>query len=51
MCRTQEIHAIQSLFFAGDFISRQFSFFFLFKNIARTAKFIPLNSEEIRRSN
>jgi hypothetical protein len=50
MCRTQQIHATQSLFFAGHFISRQFSFL-LFKNIARTAKFIPLNSEKIRRSN
>jgi hypothetical protein len=44
------MHATQSFFFAGHFISRQFSFF-LFKNMARTAKFIPLNSEKIRRSN
>jgi hypothetical protein len=50
MCRTQQIHATQNLFFAGHFISRQLSFL-LFKNIARTAKFIPLNSEKIRRSN
>jgi hypothetical protein len=50
MCRTQQFHATQSFFFAGHFISRQFSFLF-FKNIARTAKFIPLNSEKIRRSN
>jgi hypothetical protein len=50
MCRTQQIHATQSFFFAGHFISRQFSFLML-KNIARTAKFIPLNSEKIRRSN
>jgi hypothetical protein len=49
MCRTQ-IHATQSFFFAGHFISRQFSFL-LFKNIARTVKFIPLSSEKIRRSN
>jgi hypothetical protein len=47
ICRTQQIHATQS---AGHFISRQFSFL-LFENIARTAKFIPLNSEKIRRSN
>jgi hypothetical protein len=50
MCRTQQIHATQSFFFAGHFISRQFSFS-LIKNIARTTKFIPLNSEKIRRSN
>jgi hypothetical protein len=50
MCRTQQIHATQSCFFAGHFISPQFSFL-LFKNIARTAKFIPLNSEKIIRSN
>jgi hypothetical protein len=50
MRRTQQIHATQSFFFAGHFISRQFSFF-LFKNIVRTAKFIPLNSKKIRRSN
>jgi hypothetical protein len=50
MCHTQQIHATQSFFFAGHFISRQFSFL-LFKNIARTAKFILLNSEEIRWSN
>jgi hypothetical protein len=50
MCCTQQIHATQSFFFASHFISHQFSFL-LFKNIARTAKFIPLNSEKIRRSN
>jgi hypothetical protein len=50
MCRTQQIHATQSFFFAGHFISGQFSFL-LFKNMARTAKFIPLNCEKIRRSN
>jgi hypothetical protein len=44
MCRTKQIHATQN-FFAGHFISRQFSFL-LFKNIARKAKFIPLNSEK-----
>jgi hypothetical protein len=43
MCRTQQIHATQIFFFAGHFISRQFSFL-LFKNVARTAKFIPLNN-------
>jgi hypothetical protein len=45
MCRTQQIHATQSLIFAGHFISCNFSFL-LFKNIPRTAKFIPLNSEK-----
>jgi hypothetical protein len=50
MCRTQRIHATQNFFFASHFISRQFSFL-LFKNISRTATFIPLNSEKIRRSN
>jgi hypothetical protein len=43
MRRTQQIHATQSFFFAGHFISRQFSFL-LFKNISRTAKFILLSS-------
>jgi hypothetical protein len=50
MCCTQQIHATQSFFFAGHFIQRQFPFL-LFKNIARTAKFIPLNSEKIRWNN
>jgi hypothetical protein len=50
MCRTQQIHAMQSFFFAGHFTSCQFSFL-LFKNIAHTAKFILLNSEKIRQSN
>jgi hypothetical protein len=27
MCRTQQIHATQSFFFAGHFISRQLFFF------------------------
>jgi hypothetical protein len=45
MCRTQQIHATQSFFFADHFISRQFSFL-SFKNIAHTAKIIPLNSEK-----
>jgi hypothetical protein len=47
---TQQIHATQSFFFAGHFISHQFSFL-LFKNIVCTAKFILLNSEKIRQSN
>jgi hypothetical protein len=45
MCRTQQIHATQSFFFADHFISRHFSFL-LFENIARTTKFIPLSSEK-----
>jgi hypothetical protein len=50
MRRTQQILATHSFFFAGHFISRQFSIL-LFKNIARTTKFILLNSEKIGRSN
>jgi hypothetical protein len=45
MCRTQQIYATQNFFFAGHFISRQF-YFLLFKIIARTETFIPLNSEK-----
>jgi hypothetical protein len=50
VCRTQQIHATHSFFFAGHFISHQFSFL-LFKNIVHTVKFIPLNTEKIRWSN